>query len=164
MTNKYFYYSLLLALAFSFTSTSLMAEDETKQKHSMWIQEIRDYKHDFFTKEIDLTKAQQQEFFPLYTEMEREIFQINKDAREMEKKITIAKGSTTSDLEYEKVAEAMSEVKMKEAEIEAEYFQKFAKILSKKQLFQLKRAENRFTRSMLNHHKGGDRNSPKTQQ
>ena len=44
-------------------------------------------------------------------------------------------------------------IKQKEGEIEMEYFTKFEKILSKKQLFLLKRAENKFTQSILNYHK-----------
>lgn len=89
--------------------------------------------------------------------MEKEIFQINKEVREMEKKVSSS--SNVSDTEYEKTAEAMSEVKAQEAKIESEYFEKFSKILSKKQLFLLKRAENRFTRDMLNHHRGERRNN-----
>ena len=38
---------------------------------------------------------------------------------------------------------------MREGEIEAKYFDKFSKILSKKQLYQLKQAEVKFTREML---------------
>jgi hypothetical protein len=44
-------------------------------------------------------------------------------------------------------------VKLREGQIETAYFQKFARILTKKQLFLLKRAETRFTRSMLDHHR-----------
>lgn len=83
--------------------------------------------------------------------MEKEIYQINKDTREMERKISNAKD--VSELEYEKTAEAMLEVKTKEAKIESEYFQKFTSILSKKQLFLLKRAETKFSKNMLQHHK-----------
>ncbi|MEF9923254.1 MAG: hypothetical protein RR061_00935 [Muribaculaceae bacterium] len=154
MTKKYFYYTLLLSLIFSFSATSVLAQG-TKDKHGKWMKEVRDYKRDFMTKELELSKSQQQDFFPLYTEMEKEVFQINKEARDMEKKITASK-TNISDLEYEKVAEALSEVKSKEAQIEAEYFQKYSKILSKEQLFKLKRAENRFKRTMLNHHRGGE--------
>ena len=42
---------------------------------------------------------------------------------------------------------------MREGEIEAKYFDKFSKILTKKQLFLLKQAEVKFTREMLNKNK-----------
>ena len=37
------------------------------------------------------------------------------------------------------------------------YFEKFEKILNKKQLFLLKRAESKFTQQMLNHHRKAGR-------
>ena len=40
---------------------------------------------------------------------------------------------------------------------EDEYFKKFAKILTSKQLFLLKRAENRFAKSMISHSKQAKR-------
>ena len=46
-------------------------------------------------------------------------------------------------------AEALSNAKVREGEIEAKYFAKFTKILSKRQLFLLKKAENDFARNML---------------
>ena len=42
----------------------------------------------------------------------------------------------------------MSQVKVKEGEIEGRYFERFSKILSKKQMFLLKQAEMKFTRQM----------------
>ena len=84
--------------------------------------------------------------------MEKAIFMVNKEAREMESKITNSKDAD-SDTEYEAAALALTKIKQKEGEIEMEYFTKFEKILSKKQLFLLKRAENKFTQSILNYHK-----------
>ena len=43
----------------------------------------------------------------------------------------------------------MANVKAKEGEIENKYFEKYAKILTKKQLFLLKQAEVKFTRQMV---------------
>ena len=54
-------------------------------------------------------------------------------------------------------AKLMVDVKTKEARIETEYFEKFAKILDSRQLFLLKRAETRFSRNMLQHHKEASR-------
>lgn len=148
---------IVLTLIFSSSFCLIAQQDNRNPKHQKWFKEFRNYKRDFLIKEVDLTKNQQEEFFPLYNSMEKEIFQINKEVREMEKKVSSS--SNVSDTEYEKTAEAMSEVKAQEAKIESEYFEKFSKILSKKQLFLLKRAENRFTRDMLNHHRGERRNN-----
>lgn len=148
---------IVLTIIFSSSFCLVAQQGNRNSKHQKWFKEFRNYKRDFLIKEVDLTKSQQEEFFPLYNSMEKEIFQLNKEVREMEKKVSSS--SNVSDLEYEKTAQAMSEVKAQEAKIESGYFEKFSKILSKKQLFLLKRAENRFTRDMLNHHRGERKNS-----
>ena len=81
---------------------------------------------------------------------------VNKEARELERKIS-ASTTPVSDTEYEAAATAMAKVRQEEGEIEMEYFAKFEKILTKKQLFLLKRAENKFTQSILSHHKRAGR-------
>lgn len=132
----------------------------SKADREKWLKEVREYKHDMLVEETEMTQAQKAEFLPLYTEMEKEIYQVNVDARTLEQKISNA-ADGVSELEYEKAAEALAEVKQREGQIELEYFKKFEKILSKKQLFLLKRAENRFTRDMLNHNRRGQSSKTK---
>ena len=79
--------------------------------------------------------------------MEKEIYETNAEARKLENQVSAKKNP--SDSEYRQAAEALSQAKVREGEIEAKYYDKFANILSQKQLFQLKRAENQFTKSML---------------
>lgn len=79
--------------------------------------------------------------------MEREIYNTNRDARALA--ASVEKKKAPTDSEYAQAAEALSRAKMREGEIEAKYFEKFSKILSKRQLFLLKQAENKFTRNML---------------
>lgn len=150
MKKTYFLFTLVL-LFFALPAVSY-AQDSDVQTRKKWFQEVRNYKYDFFTKEMELTKEQQNAFFPEYEAMEKAIFMVNKEAREMESKITNSKDAV-SDTEYEAAALALTKIKQKEGEIEMEYFTKFEKILSKKQLFLLKRAENKFTQSILNYHK-----------
>ena len=86
-------------------------------------------------------------FMPLYEAMEKEIYSVYRNAREQAKKVS--GNRKVSDEEYVNAARAMASVKAKEGEIENKYFEKYAKILSKKQLFLLKQAEMKFTRQMV---------------
>lgn len=104
-------------------------------------------KHEMIIRECGLTMTQQKQFMPLYEQMEREIYQVNRNARALADEVE--KKKNASDRDYETAASALSSTRMREGEIEAKYFEKFSKILSKKQLFQLKQAEVRFTREML---------------
>jgi len=104
-------------------------------------------KHEMIIQEVGLTMTQQKQFMPLYEQMEREIYEVNRNARALAKEVE--KKKNPSDRDYEAAASALSNTRMREGEIEATYFEKFSKILSKKQLFQLKQAEAKFTREML---------------
>ena len=104
-------------------------------------------KHEMIIEELGLTPTQQKQFMPLYEQMEREIYQVNRNARALASEVE--KKKNPSDRDYEAAASALSNTRVLEGDIEAKYFDKFSKILTKKQLFQLKQAEGKFTREML---------------
>ncbi|MDE7125829.1 MAG: hypothetical protein K2O12_05060, partial [Muribaculaceae bacterium] len=100
----------------------------------------------------------QNEFFPLYDNMEDELNTLSAQARELEGKIQTSK-DTPSDLEFTSAAKTLFEHKGKECEIELEYFTKFEKILSPRQLFLLKSVERNFMGEVVRRH-GKMRNDP----
>ena len=108
-------------------------------------------KHEMIIEEMGLTQTQASQFLPIYEQMEREIYQVNRNARVLAREVEKKKNPT--DRDYEAAASALSSTRMREGEIEAKYFDKFSKILTKKQLFLLKQAEVKFTREMLNKNK-----------
>ncbi|MDE6458947.1 MAG: hypothetical protein K2L31_10195 [Muribaculum sp.] len=142
---------LLLIAAIIFAMPGYATDNKKNIDRKEWFKELRQYKHNFLTKELDLTKEQEAKFFPMYDEMDDAMFKVNREARAMEKKITKS-SEKVSDLEYEKAAEAMYEVKGKEAAIEKQYFTKFKTVLTPKQLFELKQAERRFTDKLMKEH------------
>ncbi len=131
---------LIITLA---VSTAAMAQSgRTKFATDMY-----QAKHEMIIEELGLTQTQQKQFMPLYEQMEREIYQVNRNARVLASEVE--KKKNPSDRDYEAAASALSSTRMREGEIEAKYFEKFSKILTKKQLFQLKQAEVKFTREMI---------------
>lgn len=138
---------IAIALTLLCSSLYVTANDKPKQNRSQWTQEMLNYKHDFIAEQTEMTQAQRDKFMPLYEAMEKEVFAAHRTAREQAKKVS--SNPKVSDQEYANAARAMSQVKVKEGEIEGRYFEKFSKILSKKQLFLLKQAEIKFTRQMI---------------
>ena len=118
------------------------------EKNRQWTKEMLEYKHDYIVKTTGMSQAQREKFMPIYEAMEKEIFSVYRNAREQSKKVT-ATNRKVSDEEYANAAKVISEVKSKIREIEIRYFNQFAKILTKKQLFLLKQAELKFTRDMV---------------
>ena len=127
------------------------------QQRSGWATRMLDYKHQLIIDKLGMTKAQEQRFMPLYEAMEREIYKANSDARALAKKVEATARPT--DDQYAQAAEALSKARLLEGQIEARYYDKFAQILSKKQLFLLKQAELSFTRNMLSRGKNAVRKS-----
>ena len=134
-----------------FLLLALVALTATAQDRNKWAKEMLENKHKMLIEQVGLTQAQQEQFMPVYEEMEKEIYQTNRTARTLA--ASVAKKTNATDAEYQQAAEALSSAKVKEGEIEAKYFAKFSKMLSKKQLFLLKQAENNFTRTMLQNQK-----------
>ena len=136
----------ILIMVLAITSAATAQNGRTKFATDMY-----QAKHEMIIEELSLTPSQQKQFMPLYEQMEREIYQVNRNARALANEVE--KKKNPSDRDYEAAASALSNTRVQEGEIEAKYFEKFSKILSKKQLFQLKQAEVKFTREMLNKQK-----------
>lgn len=115
-----------------------------------WMTEMRQYKQAYFAKELDLSRDQQNKFFPLYEELSDEKFKTEKEARDMEKRV--ADMANPSDTELEKATEALYDARLRTAQLDKEYLEKFKPILSKKQLFQLNSVERKFQRHMMKQH------------
>ena len=142
---------LYIIAALIATALIAVAQTNNKDQRTRWMNEVRNQKYEFIIKETDMTKEQQEDFLPIYKEMEKAIFTANQEARALELKVS--NQTRTSEAEYAAAALMLARVKQREGDIEMEYYQKFERILSKKQLFQLKRAENKFTQYMLSHHR-----------
>jgi Spy/CpxP family protein refolding chaperone len=131
---------------------AIVASASAQNGRTKFATDMYQAKHEMIIEQLGLTQTQQKQFMPLYEQMEREIYQVNRNARALASEVE--KKSNPSDRDYEAAASALSNTRMREGEIEAKYFDKFSKILSKKQLFQLKQAEVKFTREMLSKKKG----------
>lgn len=144
--------SLLSIVAFLLLSAFLAgAQNSSNINREKWLAEMREYKHDFLTKELDLSKEQQRDFFPLYDNMEDEIGRINDETREIE--IRLSENPDASEIELENGARTIFEQKRAEGQIEMTYFDKFKEILSPHQLLKLKNAERKWNQQLVNHHR-----------
>lgn len=113
---------------------------------------MSNYKAKFIASELKLTDSQKQKFVDTYRKMEDESAQVARETRQMEKSVR-EKGDKATDLELEKAAEAGVELKMKQAQIEQKYFKEFKTILTPAQLFNLSKAERKFTRKIMDSHR-----------
>lgn len=149
--NKNLLASLLILLVFPAAATSAQETTMTSADRARWLSSIREYKHEFISKDLDLTKEQQRDFFPLYDQMEDEVEQVNHETRENERRLS--ENADATDLELENGARTLFEQKRAEGQIEMTYFEKFKEILTPRQLLKLKNSERKFNQQLVNHHR-----------
>lgn len=147
-------FSLIIALIILPFASALAQEEADSVKSNnrhKWLSDVKDYKYQMLEREAQMSEEQAEQFFPLYQEMEQKVFTANLEARRMEMHVSDNFENAT-DEDFKQAALALSRVKIIEAEIEQEYYPQFARILSDKQLFLLKRAETHFATDMLRHY------------
>lgn len=143
-------FSLILLMSAVIIPFNALAQRSTGREREVWMKEMQQYKNDFIAKKLALTDEQKAKFTPLYNTMDEEIRKAQDEADQLYRQ-TVKKESKATDLEYEKAAEAMYELKGRENTIEMKYFDDFKHILTPRQLFQLKDAEREFTRQLMKH-------------
>lgn len=143
--------TLILLAAIAWGASGRAQRDEDDQ-YSEWIKGVREYKHKYLAKELDLSRDQQRKFFALYDQMEDEAVQLNNEVREMEERI-YRQGDEATDADLDAATQAIFNLKTREGAIELNYLPKFKEILTKQQLFKLKGAERKVMREMIKYHR-----------
>ena len=141
---------LIVLLTFSSVYATAQSQPDASDRQK-WMNEVRNFKHDFLAKELDLTKDQQKDFFTAYDEMEDRINRLNVETRDLEQKVMTDQNA--SDVELDAAARSIYFLKNEESKIETEYFDRFKEILSPRQLIQLKTSERKFTQQLMQHHR-----------
>ena len=130
---------------------TLFAQDRPSSgDRDKWLSEVRNYKQEYLSRELQLTKEQQSKFFPIYNEMDEELNKVASETRDLEAKVNDDKNAT--DTEVSAAARALFEQKSRESEIELRYFDRYKEILTPRQLIRLKAAERKFTQQLVRHH------------
>lgn len=155
---KCFKIILLLAILSLLSPLNMLADKpnggpKRNRERTEWFRKLKEAKHNYLTKELDLTEAQQEEFFTLYDAKERERHAAEHKVRALEKEVK-RKGDGATDEDYNRAIAAQYEVNHELAGIETKYEKEFRKVLTKRQLFKLRFAEFGFQRKLMKQDKG----------
>jgi len=138
---------VIIALTVVFGAGVVCAQDRKKGKtREEMRKELREFKMKFIAQEIDLKEEQQKQFFELYDRMSEERMKVFEETRRLQRKVK--RDAKASDEDYAAVSRAITEAKEKDAAIEKRYDAEFSTILSSKQIFKMKGAEEKFMRKM----------------
>jgi len=143
--------SIFCAFFVIFVLTAKVAAQQLSEEDlNRYVTQVRAYKHDYFVKELDLTDEQQEAFFELYDRMEDRIMGLSTEVRGLE---TNALAESASPEEIDAAAAALYGQKLREGEIEMEYYAMFKDILSPRQLVLLKQADRKFNQQLMRQHR-----------
>lgn len=135
---------LLMAVVFALPSFS-----QAKKKHNdrdSRRQEMLEMKMNFIADEMQLNDAQKKQFFEVYAQMENERRAVFKKIKKAEK--TIADNKDASEADYDRASREIAAARAEMTTIEQQYDDKFATFLTKKQIYLMKTAENKFLDKM----------------
>lgn len=111
-------------------------------------EEFRARQQEFITQKVQLTEEEATKFFPLYYELQDRKKEINDNARKILRERKDRRTELTEE-QCEQLLEARYEARLKIANLEKEYFEKFKEIISCQKIFRIQREELRFHRHML---------------
>ena len=144
--------SILFILIFTLPVAAQNPNDKKKSKDDRWKEYIQN-KKDYIIKETGMSKAESDKFFPLYDEMLKKKFDIQRDLRKKLRSIDNSKENIPSSV-YLETVDAINKSKEDENKLDIEYTKKFKEILPPKKLYKYQKAEMNFFKDLM-----GDRKS-----
>ncbi|MDR0348626.1 MAG: hypothetical protein LBH90_03925 [Tannerella sp.] len=142
--NKCFF----IALIASFTCiVGLFAQEDSREKRKFEKEAYQTKRNAYITAEIGLTADEAVDFIPLDNEFKQKMFEAGKECRKLGRDSRAKK--VLSDDAYLKLIDCHLDTRLKEAQIEKDYFEKFKKILSAEKLYKYMEADSRFMREFM---------------
>lgn len=143
----------ILLVLFSFSSV-LNAQQrhnqnnvERQQKRSFDVEQFKKKKSDYLIKEAGLTEEEAKAIIPLSNQLMKRKFELNKTLRKEGRDLKEKKSVTNA--EYERHMDNVLNVRIKEAELEKEYYLKYKKYISAEKLHKLYLAERDFVQKFV---------------
>lgn len=133
---------------FAFTTTFFAQEQKRKEdnKKRFSLEEFQNRQREFITKHARLTPEEAEAFFPIFFELQKKKWLINKEARD---KVESKYGKEHSEEKSLLIVNEFADAKIKIAELEKEYIEKYLKAISAKKILGVQRAEDNFQKDML---------------
>lgn len=127
-------------------SSNAFAQDKKQEKH-FDREAFLARRNAFITAEVGLTPEEAAQFIPLCNELREKMFEAGRECRKFSKKVRKKEKLTAAD--YTKAIDECLDVRLREAQLEKEYYEKFKKILSPEKLYKYRDAESKFARSFM---------------
>ena len=137
---------ITLFIVFTFVASAMAQPDDEKHKDK-W-EKYRSEKVAFLTAYLELSSTEAQKFWPVYNQLEKERWESQKLRKKLEERVLAAEESMSENKIKELTREFAGSLK-NEANLMADYNEKFLDILPSGKVLKLYKAENEFRMHMI---------------
>lgn len=138
----FFYIWIIVGLAGSFFAAVAQDTQEGFDREAFMAK-----RNAYITAEVQLTAEEAAVFIPMENEMQKRKFEIWHECRKLLRKSKTKENMT--DEERQKLIDCNNETRIKVAELEKEYYEKFKKTLSVEKLYKYQEADAKFMRKFM---------------
>lgn len=138
--------TIIAIFAFSITLSAQEPNKQTDKKKRFSLEEFQKKQREFITKHARLTPQEAEAFFPIFFELQKKKWLINKEARD---KVESKYGKEHSEEKSLLIVNEFADAKIKIAELEKEYIKKYLKAIPAKKILGVQWAEDNFQKDML---------------
>ena len=129
------------------TISVLAQENNDREKRTFDKDAFQAKRSAYITAEIGLTADEAGDFIPLDNEFKQKVFDAGRECRRLGRQNNTKE--KLSDNDYLKLIDCQIDTKLKEAQLEKEYLEKFKKILSPEKLYKYQQADAKFMREFI---------------
>ena len=150
---------LTLIVAIQFNIVGVSAQGQGNRQ--VFGNDFWEKRNTFIKAEVGLTDDEASKFISLENEFKQKIFEVGRECRSMARESQNKQKMT--DAEYSKLTDCYLDTRIKEAQLEKEYFDRFKRILKPEKLFKYQEADAKFQRELINMRRTApppDRNNP----
>ena len=140
------YILLILIVAVQLNKVDVSAQGQGNRQ--VFGNDFWERRNTFIKVEVGLTDDEKNKFIPLENEFKQKIFEVGRECRNLARESQNKQKMT--DAEYLKLIDCYLDNRIKEAQLEKEYFEKFKKILKPEKLFKYQEADAKFQRELVN--------------
>lgn len=142
----------LMILGMFFLTMPLLSNAQTKNARSSEHKEKREkveaLKKEFLTKELSLTEAEAQKFWPIYDELDKKLNELRKKDRAISKELK-ENFETLSDADLKSKTDALFASEAAAVQLKKDYLQKYATVLGQKRATKVLHLEREFKKELM---------------
>ena len=120
-------------------------EQKSRRRHFS-PEEFQARQREYITDKAELTAEEAEAFFPIFFELQKKKFSLEREAR---KGINMKRGEKMSEEQCRQFVDKMGDVKIEVAKLEKEYCTKYLKVLPACKLMRIQHAEISFQRDLM---------------